>query len=72
MKHELEIVLENDKYTDSLITALVRQGYAVYLTDEDKLAVEIPIADVKERQGGTIPEIADIPGQECENEKERV
>ena len=33
--YEIKILIENEKYVDSLIVALVRQGYDVYL-DYDK------------------------------------
>lgn len=34
---EVAIQIQDKKYIDRLITALVRQGYAVYYNEEDKL-----------------------------------
>ena len=34
---EVAIHIDDTKYVDRLVTALVRQGYAVYYNEEDKL-----------------------------------
>ena len=36
-KYEIKIEIANKDYVDSLIVALVRQGYNVYLNKEDKV-----------------------------------
>lgn len=33
MRHELKIEIRDNKYVDSLIISLVRQGYEVYLSE---------------------------------------
>ena len=36
-KYEVAITILNKDYIDSLIVALVRQGYSVYLNEEDNV-----------------------------------
>ena len=37
MKYELKINILDKNYTDQLITALVRQGYAVYYNEDENV-----------------------------------
>ena len=48
-RYEIKIGILNKDYVDSLIIALVRQGYDVYLNEEDKLiCFIIPEEDIQE------------------------
>ena len=37
MKYEFKLQILDKNYTDQLITALVRQGYAVYYNEDEKV-----------------------------------
>ena len=52
MKYEMSILILNKDYVDSLIVALVRQGYDVYLNEEDNVVCfsvgEEDLTEIKE------------------------
>lgn len=47
-RYELSIEILNKDYIDNLIVALVRQGYAVYLGDDDQIHFEVTEEDLTE------------------------
>jgi len=47
-RYELSIEILDKNYVDNLIIALVRQGYAVYIGDDDKVYFEIGEKDLRE------------------------
>ena len=52
-RYEISIAILNKDYVDSLIVALVRQGYDVYLNEEDNVvcfsAAEEDVTELKDR-----------------------
>lgn len=41
MNYEFKIHILDENYTDSLVIALARQGYAPYITDEKNVCIEV-------------------------------
>ena len=48
-RYEFSIVIDDNKYVDSLIVALARQGYAPYISyDKDCVCIEVAEEDLSE------------------------
>jgi len=50
MKYEFRIETLDDKYVDSMVVCLARQGYAPFITDDGDVCITIRGDELKELQ----------------------
>ena len=48
MRYEFRIKILDKKYTDILVVALARQGYAPYITEGDEVCIEVSDGELEE------------------------
>lgn len=48
MRYEFKIQILDKKYTDILVVALARQGYAPYITEDDEVCIEVSNDELEE------------------------